>query len=193
MSFDTDADNNSWDLQGYNPLGYGSKVDNNSLPNHGWISVDNLHRAIFNHTYKEVIQGQSDGLIGDANFLLDRNVQSLAVQVGPDGHLYSFLFNPASHTDMTALQQAVSASKQALSQAQAALTQAKATQSQANTVLQQAQTAYNTLTNGAKDPATLQANLTKAKQNLVNAQEAQAKAAQAVSQAQNGIITLEAR
>lgn len=193
MSFDTDADNNSWDLQGYNPLGYGSKVDNNSLPNHGWISVDNLHRAIFNHTYKEVIQGQSDGLIGDANFLLDRNVQSLAVQVGPDGHLYSFLFNPASHTDTTALQQAVFASKQALSQAQAALTQAKATQSQSNTVLQQAQTAYNTLTNGAKDPATLQANLTKAKQNLVNAQEAQAKAAQAVSQAQNGIITLEAR
>lgn len=188
--YDTDAGNNAWSRDGHQ-LGSGPEVDEATLPDRGWLSVDNLHRALFNHLHTEVFgdranpNDHNDGIIGNGDFLLHPDVKSVAVQVGKDGWIYVFLYNPVqSATNTTALQNTVAQDKQALSTAQTKLGQAKAAQAKATTALQQAQDAYTKLTNGAQDPATIQANLATAKQNLTNAKDNQAKANAAVKDAQ---------
>ena len=165
--------------------GYGAMVDISSLPDHGWVSIDNLHRALFAYA-KNQANGEDNSIMGDKDFLLSATQSAVAVQIGEDDNIYVFLSTPVtqSSANTTALQAAVNQDKQALAQAQSALTQAKNVQAQSAQALQQAQASYAQLTNGAKDPATLQANLTKAKQNLAQAKANLQAANQAVSQAQ---------
>jgi LPXTG-motif cell wall-anchored protein len=181
--YDTDSGNEGWFLHGHQ-LGQGPEVDENTLPDKGWLSVDNLHRALFEYAQNEA-KGQDDGLIGDANFLLQSKAKSIAVQVGQDGNIYVFMFTPTKpSTDTTALQSAIAHDKQALGSAQQDLASAKSAAQQAEMALAKAQATYSQLTNGAKDPATLQKNLATAKSNLAKAQELQTKANQLVAQAQ---------
>lgn len=147
--YDTDSGNEGWFLHGHQ-LGQGPEVDENTLPDKGWLSVDNLHRALFEYAQKEA-KGQDDGLIGDANFLLQSEAKSIAVQVGQDGNIYVFMFNPTKpSTDTTALQSAIAHDKQALGSAQQDLASAKSAAQQAAMALAKAQAAYSQLTNGAK-------------------------------------------
>ena len=77
--------------------GYGAMVDISSLPDHGWVSIDNLHRALFAYA-KNQANGEDNSIMGDKDFLLSATQSAVAVQIGEDDNIYVFLSTPVSNT-----------------------------------------------------------------------------------------------
>lgn len=77
--------------------GYGAMVDISSLPDHGWVSIDNLHRALFAYA-KNQANGEDNSIMDDKDFLLSATQSAVAVQIGEDDNIYVFLSTPVSNT-----------------------------------------------------------------------------------------------